>query len=334
MTRKRFSSCDFAVQYNPQKDKTEDITKRILYSIVIKRIKHKKPAILFIAGDSGEGKSYSALRLQEVLLELQGLDIRQYLDKINVFTPLEYPNKLESILYDKELKKVNIICMHEAREVVKAKNWQSFLTQSIADINAMSRAIKRLCVIIISQFIRDITTDVRYTLNYYIKISRPKGKRARLYINVMWKDDRDLEKPKLRKRKLSGYLIYPNGKWVRYVPQYLELAPPSKEIAQQFDKLDVEAKSGIIRRKISKLIKDMQEDIQNSTDNNKINAMVEWYVKHPENLVKIGRQRKGKWKLGKEAKEMHDLSKREAIDFEQQLNEQLKKQGVIKEEAA
>lgn len=314
--------CDFVVKYNPEVDTQEELTKRIMYSVFIKRIKSKKPVVIFIAGDSGEGKSYGGLKLEEVLCEVQGFDMTQYLHDINVYTPLQYPQKLNRLLFDKELKKVNIICMHEAREVVKAKLWHSFLNQSIGDINAMSRTVKRLIVIIISQFIRDIDTNIRYTLNYYAVMRRPKNKPSRMYLNVLWKDDRDLEKPHLRKRKLSGYLLLPNGKYKRHIPRYFEMSKPKKQNVELFEKADYESKASIIKKKINNLIKEMEADI--GKENNKINLMVDWYLKHPENLRLIGNRNKRGWKLKTEIKEMHDLTDFEKLEFEKKLNEQYK----------
>ncbi len=279
--------------------------------------------------NSGEGKSLTSLRFQELLLGLQGLELKDYLEDINVFTPLEYPQKLDNLLFNKDLKKINIICMHEAREIVKAKLWYTFLNQSIGDINAMSRSIKRLCIIVISQFIRDISSDIRYTLNYYMIVRRPKGKPARVYINVLWKDDRDLEKPKLRKRKLSGYLVYPDGVYRRFVPEYLELRKPDKAIVERFEFLDKESKTALIRKKTDKLIKEMQADI--GQENIKVDSMVKWYLEHQENLTIIGKKQKGKWIVKKQFKDMHDLSQGETHDFEVKLNKAMREKGILPE---
>lgn len=320
--------CDFAIRYNPDIDTKEDLTKRIIYSVFVKRIKNNKPCVIFLGGDSGEGKSLAALSLMQNILEVQGLDIRKYLNDVNIYIPTEYPDKLNNLLHNPELKKVNVLCMHEARTIIKAKLWYSFISQSVADINALQRSVKRLLTIVISQFIRDITNDTRYTINYYCIVRRPKQRKARLYINVLWKDDRDLEKPKLRKRKLSGYLIYPNGKYRRFIPQYIEMSLPPKDIVNEFETKDREAKSAIIKDKLSKLLKEMNADI--GTTSNKINLMVEYYTTNKENLTTIGKQRRGKWKLHNKFRDMHDLTKAEAIEFETRLNEKLKEiEGVI-----
>lgn len=321
---------DFIIKYNPETDTTTDISYKILYSIFIKRrIKAKKPAITFIGGDSGEGKSLTVIALQTALLKLQGLDIKEYLNVINVYTPLQYPEKLDRLLFDKKYKKINMIGIHEARDVIKAKDWNNFVTQAVADVNAQSRSIKRLIVFIISQFIRDITTDIRYTLNFYCTVWRPVEKKARLYINVMWKDDTDLEKPKLRKRRLSGFLVYPNGKYKRYKPDYIEITKPPKEIIEAFEKADKAAKASIIKSKLNKLIKAIEANL--GIENKKTDLMLEYYSKNYNNLKQIAKVNKaGKWKLNKDFKEMHSLTSSEALEFQALLNARLQKEQLDK----
>lgn len=324
--------CDFVVKYNPEEDSMEDITERIIYAVFIKRLKAKKPCIIFVGGDSGEGKSYSDITLEEIMLKVQGIDIRTCFDDINVYSPLEYPTKLKRILHEKRLKKVNVLCMHEAREIVKAKKWQTFLTQAVADVNAMSRTIKRLAIIITSQFIRDITSDMRYTLNYYITVRRPKGMRARLYINVLWKDDRDLEKPKLRRRKLSGYILYPDGRRRRYIPKYLELKKPAKDLCERFEKADYEAKAMIIRQKLQRLIEEMKTEA--GVVNQRIDTMVKWYMDRPDELGSIGKRYKGKWRLKPDFKEMVGITTEEAVRFEEILDKSMIDKGMVEEKKA
>ena len=164
-------------------------------------------------------------------------------------------------------------------------------------------------------------------LNYYIKVSRPKGKHARLYINVLWKDDRDLEKPRLRKRKLSGYIVDKNGKYRHYIPKYLEVKRPSKELRDRFDKADYDAKAMRIRAKMNKLIEDMKTEM--GDESKKIEAMVKYYAKNTGNLQMIGKQHRGKWKLIPHARDMHGITREEAAVFETKLNDELKRIGFF-----
>ena len=325
--------CDYVIRFDPSKDTQQDLVRRIIYSVIVKRrLKANKPCVVFIAGGSGEGKSISTLVLQQILLEVQGMDLKKLLNVINVYIPIQYPKKLNRLLYDKELKKVNILAMHEARDIIKAKMWYSFLTHSVADINAMSRSIKRLCIFIIAQSIRDITTDIRYTLNYYITVRRPAGRKARAYINVMWTDERDLEKPKLRKRKLMGYLVDTKGVYHAHRPKYLELSLPDKEIVDEFDRQDTEAKSAVVKRKLEKLLKMMEKDL--GQDSKKIDDIIDWYAKNPQNLNLIGKSKGNKYKVSEDFKKMHDLTDTEAKDFETKIGQRLEQEGlaIIKRE--
>lgn len=320
---------DFVVKYDPDKDTPEDLSKRIIYSLTISRLKANKPCVWFVGGDSGEGKSTSVLKLMEVILSLQGLALKDYVRDVNIHTPIEYPEKLDKILglsndkaENKRLRKVNVLCMHEAREVIKAKMWHSFLNQAIGDVNAMSRSIKRLVTFIVSQFIRDISSDIRYTITIYSKVFRPKGKRARLYVSMMWKDDRDLEKPRLRKRKLMGYIIMPNGKYRKYIPDYLELSLPDKEVVKQFEKDDFESKSVIIRKKIDRLVAEMKTELE--AENSKVAAMVEYYSKNIDNLSLIGKRRGKNFSVNQDVKNIHGLTDFEFREFGSKLNEKLR----------
>lgn len=329
--------CDFAIRYDPKKDTKNDITEKILHALVVKRLKGKKPTAMFIGGESGSGKSYAALKIQEIILKQYGIKLTDVLHDINVYNPTEYPVKLENLLFStkatettlkqKSLKKAPILAVHEARTVIPAKMWHNFVNQAIGDVNAMSRSIKRMLFIIVSQFIRDISSDIRYTLNYYCIVKRKNKGPARLYINVMWKDDRDIEKPKLRKRRIQGYLIYPNGRYRRFVPEYIELSKPPKEIIEEFEKQDFESKGKIIHQKMEKMIKEMQ--IEQDVGTKKIDAMVDFYLQDIDKLYQIGKRNKNGWKVKPAIRDMHDLTKIELTEFQDKLNAKLIEKQLV-----
>lgn len=322
---------DFAIPYDPATDTQLDVFKRILLSTIIKRIAAKKPTVCFIGGDSGEGKSTTALTLQYLICDLLNINMKDYVNVMNVYTPLQYPDKIQELLFKPDYKKINIICMHEAREIVKAKNWNSFLNTAVADVNAMSRSVKPLIIMIVSQFIRDISKEIRYTLNHYMTVKRDYGRPARLYWQVIYKDDRDIETPILRKRKLKGYLILPSGKYMLYSPDYFSVAMPPSDIMEIFNKSDLESKSEIIKQKLNKLISEMKMEHENM--NFKVDAMVEHYSANLDQLAGIGeRNQRGRYKIKKLVQKMHDLTPHEFKRFEQELNAKLKKNKVFGDE--
>lgn len=317
---------DFIVPFDSKVDTNRDLLKRILTTLVIKRLKGNKPAVTFVGGQSGEGKSISTLHMVYLLCQVLKIDDEEFkriINVMNIYTPLEYPTKLDQILFNKDYKKVRFLIVHEARELVKAGNWQGFINTAISDVNAMSRSVKRLGFYIVAQNIRDIDIKVRYTLNYYIKITRPYKRKARLHFYKVWFDDRDLEKPKLRKSKIKGYLVSPNGKRRPYMPDFIELGMPDKEFVEIFESQDKEAKITILRSKLDKLLHEMNKEMA-VDENQKIETMVNYYIKHPGQLKYIGKQRKGKWGTVQEFKKMHDLTPSEVKIFEEKLNDKLK----------
>ncbi|KKQ76468.1 MAG: hypothetical protein US97_C0007G0010 [Microgenomates group bacterium GW2011_GWF1_38_5] len=329
VNRTRYQRADFVIKHDYSKESDADLTKKVIKALVINRLKANKPVVIFVGGDSGEGKSFGVLKLQETILELQGFNLIDYIDDVNIYTPIEYPEKLDALLHNIDLKKINLLAVHESRDLIRAKNWQSFLTQAVADVNAQSRSLKRLCFFIISQFIRDITVDVRYTLNYYVIVKRPMHGRARLYISVIWKDDRDLDNPKIRKRRLSGYVVSPSGRYRRYTPEYLELSKPSEAVVASFEAAEKIAKADIIRGKLDRLIKEMKSEA--NIQGRKVDSLVDWYSKNTDQLSIIGSLRRGRWRLNREFRDVHDLSKGEADKFELLLNERLKGFGDVVE---
>lgn len=323
---------DFVVKYDRWKDTSEDLVDKILYFLYVRQIKGKFPVVTFISGESGHGKSWGALTLMYKLLKLQGIDMRKVNSIVNVHTPMQYPQKLQRLLSPKKfyedqeeiklIKATNVFCVHEARNLIKSKKWQDFVSQAVSDVNAMSRAIKRIAFFIVSQFIRDITTDVRYTLNYYGKCRRTVGESTKLYLSVMWKDDRDLEKPKLRKRKIWGRLISPSGKYKNYEPDYFILSKPPKEIRDQFDEEDYEAKGKIIHALMEKMIAKINTEF--NMGEKKLEAMVKWYSQDIETLRKIGHMTKrGNWKFKPQVADAHDLTPSEFKEFSIMMNHKM-----------
>lgn len=309
---------DYAVRYDPKIDTDEDLTKKILYSIILRPLQFKKPRVIGVFADSGEGKSLSVLRVEELLLDLLGLKIDDYLEVMNVCNPIEYAEKMHKLLYEKEYKKCNIIALHESRTIVKAKLWQNFMTQAVADVNAMSRSLKRLCFFVVSQFVGDITKDVRLTLNQYWKVTRPIGKNARVQIFMVWKDDRDLESPRLRKRRLQGFLVMPNGRYVRHIPKYLELKMPRAELVKRFDAMDTASKSKIIKSKLERITKEIELDQQQG--NSKVDALFNWYMEHKSELMIVSKRIRNKWRTNSDFRIKHDLTNEDTRYFEERIN--------------
>lgn len=330
--RSRQRDFDFIIKAESESESVESLSKKVLYALTIQRLKKKKPSIWFVWGDSGEAKSSTGLHLEDFILECFELDLINYVDDVNVYTPVEYPKKIKAILEEKRLKNVHVIAMHEAREVIRASLWSTFIVQAVGDINAMSRSIKRLCIIIISQFIKDIANKIRYTINYYAESYRPiTGGKAKLYISVLWKDDRDLERPKLRKRGLKGKVVLPNGRYRIWKPTYLELPLPRRDVLKEFEKSDIESKRILLSRKINKLIKEIEKET-GGNENEKLDRIVDYYTRNDDLLNTIGKRTKRGFTFNKDITKMFDLSPAEKTELVNRIKMKLKQDNIIKEQ--
>jgi len=300
-----------------------NFSKTILQRIVLNRLKNNKPTVILLVADSGEGKSYTALSWIDAILEAQGVDFAKHVNDVVVYTPLEYVKKVDRILHDKELKKVNVLLIDEARQLVKASTWHTFINQAIADVNAMSRGVKPIVFFIVTQFIKDVDPATRRTLTFYGKCSRPRRK-VTLWLYKIWKDDRDIERPELKKRRIYG--VVRRGRHKRVVKPVFTFSLPRPEIVEQYEKMQKEAKSKLIRRKLELMLKTLEKDFKGLYD--KVDAMVNWYVERPDSLQTITVRSRGKIRINKDVQAMHDLTKTEAAEFEKRLMEKLKARGL------
>lgn len=327
---------DFWVKFDPDNDTPEELSRRILYSLFVKRVKAKKPVVAAIIAKSGEGKSYGCNKVIDELMYIQGIDLVENMDFFDVITianPLQYAEKLDKMLYDKRYKKVNCMAVHESRTVVSAKNWRTFVNTAISDVNAMSRAIKPIMFFFISQAFKDIDSNVRSTLTHYINITRPNSaNHSRMEIYTLWNDEKDIEKPKFRKRKIRGVVEYPDGRRRLYIPDSLYLKWLRKPLQERFEQLDYEGKSLLLKSKMGKIMSEMKAELGN--DSVKIDSMVEWYIKRVDMLSSVARRNKNGWKVKADIRKLHDLTPEESKLFETRLNAKMKESNMLKEKEA
>lgn len=283
-----------------------------------------------MTGDSGEGKSYTTAEVVDGLYKDMGLDFAEKLDALTCFTPLEYSKKFKAFLHDKELKPYPIFWVDEGREVVKAKMWSSFINQTISDVNAMARGVKNFIIFWVTQDIGDITKDVRKTIQFYGECSRPKDQKTRLFLYRVWKDTRDIENVKLRKRMLRG-IMRDGGTSRKFIPKF-RIFYPRKEIINPYEKIQKERKARITLRKLEKLQQRLEKETFGQLDE-KIDSMLKHYSENPDALNLILYKKKGKIYVKSDAKKMHELTDEEYKEFGKRIKQELKKGGMLHADA-
>ena len=324
---------DFVVFWDSESEPESVLVERILYSLFVKRLKANKPVIAAVIAKSGEGKSWAMNKLFEALMSAQGISLVDNLDFFrvgSVTNPLQYSEKVDKILTDKAYKKLNVLNIHDAG-MLNEKNWQSFINLVVSDVNNLSRKLKPLALFYIAQYIKSVGSQVRPTLTHYITLSRPLKGNSRMTIEIVYNDERDLEKPKLRKRRVSGFVVDPkDGSYQRFVPSYFEMSPPSKALIAEFDILDYEGKEVYLKNKLSKLLAQMKAEIGDVSE--RVSLVLDYYKGNPDLLSVVAHRGKRGWKLNSRFREVHDFTVAEERLFSKRLNESLKDKGFLSED--
>jgi len=312
---------DFVI---PECNTPEEIGKEIIEHLTINRLNANKPSIFFLTGDSGEGKNYTGLAIEEIVCNYYDIDLLDVIDTSIIYTPLEYSKKMDTILTDPAYKKLKIVMTDEARDLINSRLWYSYINMTIADINAIHRGIKPLVLLVVSQFIKDIDPSVRRTIQFYGKCTRPIGKNTLLYLSRLWKDDRDLDNPKLRQRRVKGFMKGDSG-YRKVILDNIRVQLPRKEITKAYDELSFQKKSYILKKKFDKLEKQLKRELLASYD--KIDQLVDYYIKNKELISFITYRSGDKYRVRTDFKNVHDLSPADVKEFENRLIERIEEIG-------
>ena len=321
---------DFVIDYN---DNPSIMGEQILQNLTVNRIRAKKPSTVFISGDSGEGKSSLALKILCAVNNKYGVDSYELLHDMIVYLPIQYLDKFDNILHWRrknrpELKDVHILIVDEARDVINAKDWHTFINRAVASCTNMSRRIKPMVYILISQFITDIDSDMRHTLTFYSECQRPLTGRTKVTFERVWKNTYDLQRPRLCKRPVIGWVVNDDGSRAKLIPEF-EAKMPDKKLFNKYDEESFRAKSKILRMRIEETLNKMQKQV-NIFD--KVEALVDYYIKNPDQLTTIIDPRYKKFRLRPQFMDMHDITRTERIEFEKRLQEELEKKGMLSTE--
>lgn len=315
---------DFNVDISGGKSFGEEFVK----NVYLNRVRAKKPVNTFLGGWSGEGKTWAVCRKAEILADEQGLDKNIIAEKCMIYTPFEYASKYKWILNKRKSGKYNILVMMEARELVNAKDWQTIINRIISDTNALSRAIKRIMLFVISQDIGDVDKGVRKTINYYGECRRPYDGATRI---KFWKLRRGgfIENPRLYQRQFTG-LSRNNNEYETIKVNTLIMKKPSKDFRNLVDEIDLQKKKEILFPKLEELDRKLKRSLPKSTKLERIAEIIS--KEHKLTSLVVSRNKAGVIKLKKYIPQIYSLTKKETKELEKLIYDKLRNKGIIKNE--
>ncbi len=305
----------------------EELKKLMIDRLYIRRIKKNKPTKTLFCGQSGEGKSWSALQFSDIIQEQLGSDFAQYSRIATIHTPLDFSEKIDKILYDKEYKDLHCVLLDEASNLLSAYEWQQYLTQATNKILNQSRRVKPMCVFLVTQFMGDLTMNSRKSLTYYGICERPHYSKTKVYFYETYEkiDFKDLNRTKIGGRKIKGFFRNDENIMTPFDFKTFEMGKLRKEIAEPYERDSFEAKSKMIQSDLSKLMEQMKKKYGDT--NNRTTTIIQQWKEKP-NLYDSLIKRKGiKIKLKEDVKILYGLSREEFKEIETRLNEEYR--GVL-----
>ena len=326
---------DFVIKYDPENDPPiEEMGDRILQAILARRLDHNKPVIFYITGESGEGKSWSGLRIIELLNDYYHFDAdpETVAEWQVIYTPLEYSRKMEKLLFDKAFHSARGYLIDEAREIIGADNWQSFQNLAISNVTAVHREIKPMACIITSQSLKDLDRRMRERVQFQATAYRPIEESPRLYIRRFWIDEADPENVKLRKRRLRGYIYLPDGsRRLVYIDHFI-VGRPSKALIKAYRARSRPAKEQFIRRMLNELLERLEKQLGARVK--KLEEIAEHLVENKAAFLAVGKvTNKGNVRLNREKVMLiYGLDRKEVKELERLIQLKLVEKGVVANE--
>jgi len=309
----------FLVKYDGDIIKT---SKRIIHALVVNRVKRNKPCVICIVGKSGEGKSNVGLFISDATYELEGVDFADYVEHTVIMSALDFGNKTRKILRSKELKDAFIIMIDEAKATVNSQDWATAVNRTIAMVNSLSRAIKPMAIIVVAQSLKDIDRATRETIDYYIKVSRDdEGGHAKIY--EFWVDDRDLDRPKTKKRIVSGMIEDQQGNIQPYQLNKITFGKVRKEVWNKYNSIMYEAKDKLIEAEFENLDRYLQDKYSNK-EIERVVKIAEYLQANPQQINEYGIYKYKKWRLNDEFKRHFNLSDLQVKELEKNISQHLK----------
>jgi len=217
----------------------EDFYTKIFISILKNKLKSNQHFVLLIVGRPGSGKSYTALRIAELIDENFTLNNVAY-------TPAEF------IKLVRELSEGSVVIFDEAGVGVYSRDWQNKINRAFAKLVQILR-YKRLGIIFTTPHAMFLDKAVRVLFDYILLVEGFDRKNEVTICNAFWNPPVNFV---LGNEVLRPFAIVKNGKRVEV--EELFFAKPS--LAEEYEELARIRKDRII----AELEKEMEtlEDVK------------------------------------------------------------------------
>jgi len=293
----------------------DDVPMENLGAVVLKgkinfRFRMKKNTFFGIVGESGDGKSYTALKLA------LHIDPDFTIKKQVLYNPADFLTTINEL---RKTKKHKVLVLDEMHVTAPARMWYDFSNIALCHIAATFRRLKRLCVFVVTPNVRWIDPHFREMLNIYSIASRTHPELPtyirpyELKVNLY-----DIENPRIYLKKIwfywKGFSRVLKEVWVRKIPE---------ELAEEYERESEKFKAKILERVLEKIIQKFQKKMGKGKD---YERMAEELLKSEE--IQRAIFKKGKIQLTKLV-QFYGLTAREAKEFRDVILKKMREVGMI-----
>ncbi len=316
-----YRKTDFIVKWQGN---IQDTTMEIFDHLFYRRIKAKKPCVILITGASGEGKSNTGLHLTDGMFKLRDLDFADYVKQAVVGGIEDFGPKTKAILNDKEMKQCFALIIDEAAATVNSKDWASLTNRAVNFINNMSRAIKPLMIIIIAQSLKQVDSQTRQSVNYYMPVTRSFGNPARAKIYKFYVNERDIEKPRLQKKLVRGYISH-DGKREFIELNNIQFPKVRQEVWDLYKTDMLDSKNKLLEAEFDKLAKHLLDKNEDKYKE-RIQNLTKFLWSNKYILSNFAKFTRNKWGLNEEFVKGFQVTDLEKKEIEKQLKHKTHKE--------
>jgi ABC-type dipeptide/oligopeptide/nickel transport system ATPase component len=289
------------------------VGEELLRHIFENRFRQKKSTFLGIFGFSGEGKSYSALKIAELVQP--DFCVKEQV----IYDPTKFLEAIENA----KSKSYKVLILDECHAVAPARLWYSFSNIAVSLVASTFRQIHPLLLILVAPNVSWIEKSLREMLNFYAVCYRRWDK---VYMK-MYEIDFNFynladQFPYLKK------IVFAHNNKV-YKLNVLELSLPSEHLIKEYEEHAVAFKQQLLQRQLSEVSKKIEKSMEVSTKG--LDDVINTLIENKDMLFSLMKKKKsGEMKLKRqEIKKLFRLADSEIEILEQKLLEKIKQLGWL-----
>ena len=278
------------------------------------RLKYKKNVIIFICGGIGEGKSYAALRIAELIEP--NFNVREQV----IYYPLQF---LEAI--NKAIEKnYKVLVLDEAHTTVPSRLWYSFSNLAIHFVLTTFRQVKNMVLIIVAPNLMWIDKTLREIINFYGIVDRMRDRQPELRLYHVSFNYFDLQDQSPFLRKLAFH-----WKGRVYKVSALRLNKPSEKIIEEYENYATVYKKELIQKQLENTMDKISKALETKQKAN-ISEIANTLIENQKLLFTLMKKRKEGLELKKgEVKRLFKLSDSEFEQLNAEVIEKIKALGWV-----